>query len=273
MNNHYPVVLDALTKASSQNAELLKIAERQLKSWETERGFYSTLLIIACDKSLDVNIRWLSVLCIKNGVDRYWRKTAQNSIANDEKNIFRQRLLTSFNEPIYQIALQFSVIISKIARFDFPKEWPELFPTLLFGVQSVEELQQLRALLTMHHVVKSLASKRLIGDRRIFQQLTHSIFANILHLWIDRSKLFLHEVQTGSCKLKELLESSFLTLKILRKLVVNGFKDCSKENDAVNFLSLIFQQIGPFVECRAYLQNREQLLETCEKYLVLLIKV
>lgn len=45
MDNHYHIVLDALTKASSQNAELLKIAERQLKSWETERGFYSILLV------------------------------------------------------------------------------------------------------------------------------------------------------------------------------------------------------------------------------------
>ncbi|GFT81023.1 integrase catalytic domain-containing protein [Trichonephila clavipes] len=60
---------------------------------------------------------------------------------------------------------------------------------------------------------------------------------------------------------------------VLRNLVVNGFKDCSKETDAVNFLTLIFQQIGPFIECRSYLKDRTNLLELCEKYLVLLIKI
>ncbi|GFS79489.1 importin-11 [Nephila pilipes] len=273
MDNHYHVVLDALTKASSQNAELLKIAERQLKSWETERGFYSILLNIACDKTVDLDIRWLSVLCIKNGVDRFWRKSAPNAIANDEKDAIRQKLLTCFNDPVNQIALQFSVIISKIARFDFPKEWPELFTVLLNGTQSTDEIHQLRALLTMHHVVKAISSKRLTADRRMFHQLTASIFTNIFHLWINYSKLFLQEANRDFLKLKELLESSFLTLKILRNLMVNGFKDCSKETDAVTFLTLIFQQVGPFIECRSYLKDRTNLLEICEKYVVLLIKI
>ncbi|KAG8187533.1 hypothetical protein JTE90_008420 [Oedothorax gibbosus] len=263
----------ALTKASSQNAELLKIAERQLKSWESERGFYSILLNIACDTNVDVNIRWLSVLCIKNGVDRYWRKTAPNAIANDEKEALKQRLLTCFNEPINQIALQFSVIISKIARFDFPKEWPDLFTALLSITQSVDELHQARALLSMHHVVKALSSKRLTADRRIFYQLTTTIFTNVFHQWINYSKMFLEEVNRDSPKRKQLLENSFVTLKILRKLVVNGFKDCSKDPEAVNFLTLIFQQIGPFLDCRSYLKNHVQMLEVSEKYLVLLIKV
>ncbi|XP_054710284.1 LOW QUALITY PROTEIN: importin-11-like [Uloborus diversus] len=273
MDNHYHVVLDALTKASSQNAELLKIAECQLKSWESETGFYSTLLDIACNKNIDVNIRWLSVLCVKNGVDRYWRKTTHGSISNEEKEVLRQKLLTCLNEPVNQIALQFAVIISKIARFDFPKEWPDLFPALLNGTQSADQLHQLRSLLTMHHVVKSLSSKRLTFDRRMFQQLTASVFPNILHMWINYSKLFLQEVQTEHYKLNCVLESSFLTLKILRKLAINGFKDCSKEADAVNFLNLIFQQIGPFLECRVFLRGKENLLDICEKYLVLLIKV
>ena len=31
---------------------------------------------IFSNQNLDVNIRWLAVLYIKNGIDRYWRKTA-----------------------------------------------------------------------------------------------------------------------------------------------------------------------------------------------------
>lgn len=47
-NSNYYSLLDALTKASSQNTELLKDAERQLKCWETQPGFYSTLLVSRC---------------------------------------------------------------------------------------------------------------------------------------------------------------------------------------------------------------------------------
>ncbi|GIZ02379.1 importin-11 [Caerostris extrusa] len=253
MDNHYHAVLDALTKASSQNAELLKIAERQLKSWEHERGFYSILLDIACDNSVDLNIRWLSALCMKNGIDRFWRKSAPNAIVNNERAAIKQKLLNSFNEPVNQVALQFAIIISKVARFDFPKEWPELFTVLLNGIQATNEVHQTRALLTMYHVVKTLASKRLTADRRIFYQLTASVFQ-----W------YFSTMDTSE---------SFLSLKILRKLVVNGFKDCSKEPDAVRFLTLIFQQIGPFIECRSYLKNRGNMFETCEKYLVVLIKI
>lgn len=68
-------VFDALTKASSQDAAQLKLAEHKLKEWETEPGFYSTLLSIFSNYSIDVNVRWLAVMYIKNGVDRCCIKT------------------------------------------------------------------------------------------------------------------------------------------------------------------------------------------------------
>jgi hypothetical protein len=39
------IVLETLQRASSQNAEILKPAELKLKEWETETGFYTTLLV------------------------------------------------------------------------------------------------------------------------------------------------------------------------------------------------------------------------------------
>lgn len=55
---------------------MLKPAEQQLKEWETQPGFYSILQAIFSNHSIDVNVRWLAVLYFKNGIDRYWRKTA-----------------------------------------------------------------------------------------------------------------------------------------------------------------------------------------------------
>jgi hypothetical protein len=71
-----PMVIETLQRASSQNSEILKPAEQKLKEWEVQPGFYTILLNIISNHSLDVNVRWLAVLFFKNGIDRYWRKTA-----------------------------------------------------------------------------------------------------------------------------------------------------------------------------------------------------
>lgn len=55
------------------------------------------------------------------------------------------------------------MLIAKVARLDCPKEWPELFPTLLQAVENSDSIIQHRSLLTLHHVVKAISSKRLAG--------------------------------------------------------------------------------------------------------------
>lgn len=86
-----------------------------------------------------------------------------SAIVEDEKYNIRQGLLCNFSEPVSQIAIQRAVIVSKIARIDCPKEWPELFPTLLQAVESPDMLIQHRSLLTLYHVIKAISSKRLAG--------------------------------------------------------------------------------------------------------------
>lgn len=70
------LVLETLRRATSQNIEILKAAEVKIKEWEIEPGYYSVLLKILSNHSIDVTVRWLAVTCLKNGVDRYWRKVA-----------------------------------------------------------------------------------------------------------------------------------------------------------------------------------------------------
>lgn len=71
-----------------------------------------------------------------------------------------------------QIATQISVLIAKVARVDCPRQWPELIPTLLESVKVQDDLQQHRALLTLYHVTKTLASKRLAADRKLFYDVS-----------------------------------------------------------------------------------------------------
>lgn len=68
-----------------------------------------------------------------------------------------------------QVATQLAVLIAKIARVDCPREWPNLLPSLFEAVKSNDDVVRHRSLLTLHHVIKQLASKRLAADRRTFQ--------------------------------------------------------------------------------------------------------
>lgn len=68
-----------------------------------------------------------------------------------------------------QVATQLAVLIAKIARVDCPREWPNLLPSLFEAVKSSDDIVRHRSLLTLHHVIKQLASKRLLADRRTFQ--------------------------------------------------------------------------------------------------------
>uniref|UniRef100_A0A8C5C3D6 Importin 11 n=1 Tax=Gadus morhua TaxID=8049 RepID=A0A8C5C3D6_GADMO len=224
------VVLQTLTQATSQDTAGLKPAEEQLKQWETQPGFYSVLLNIFNNHMLDVNVRWLAVLYFKNGIDRYWRRVAPHSLSEEEKTSLRAGLITNFNEPVNQIATQIAVLIAKVARLDCPRQWPELIPILMESVKGQDGLQQHRALLTFYHVTKTLASKRLAQDRRLFED-------GFLNAVFERLKQFLECCRRvgkdGTCR--EKLEKTI----ILYTKVLLDFLDYHP----VAFISLIQQSL------------------------------
>ncbi|KAL4717034.1 hypothetical protein ACJJTC_016921 [Scirpophaga incertulas] len=276
--NIYALVLDTLNRATSQDAEVLKPAEKKLQEWEIEPGFYSVLLDVLSNHSFDVNVRWLAVMCFKNGVDRYWRRNAPNAITDVEKQKLRVGLMSSniLSEPVLQIATQQAVLIAKIARFDCPLQWPNLVPDLIGALKAPQPLVQHRSLLIFHHLVKALASKRVIGDRKVFQELTVSVYSYILNLWHENTELFLRHIQQGHSTevITEHLEKALLCLRILRKLTVFGFKKPHDSQDAVAFLNVVFERTKTSLECRKLLKGRGiYLLELCEKFIIHLTKV
>uniref|UniRef100_A0A7N6A3I5 Importin-11 n=1 Tax=Anabas testudineus TaxID=64144 RepID=A0A7N6A3I5_ANATE len=226
MDSASTVVLQALTQATSQDTAVLKPAEEQLRQWETQPGFYSVLLNIFNNHMLDVNVRWLAVLYFKNGIDRYWRRVAPHALSEEEKVSLRAGLITNFNEPVNQIATQIAVLIAKVARLDCPRQWPELIPILLESVKGQDGLQQHRALLTFYHVTKTLASKRLAQDRRLFQDLASGIYSFACSLWSHHTDCFLQQIYArDEAAALSSLERTLLSLKVLRKLTVHGFQE------------------------------------------------
>lgn len=69
------------------------------------------------------------------------------------------------------VATQIAVLIGKLARYDCPRNWPQFVPTLMEAVRTNDALCQQRALLAFYHVTKVLASKRLMHDRKLFEEV------------------------------------------------------------------------------------------------------
>ncbi|XP_070268145.1 importin-11 isoform X1 [Myotis yumanensis] len=274
LNSASTVVLQVLTQATSQDTALLKPAEEQLKQWETQPGFYSVLLNIFTNHDLDVNVRWLAVLYFKNGIDRYWRRVAPHALSEEEKSTLRAGLITNFNEPINQIATQIAVLIAKVARLDCPRQWPELIPILIESVKVQDDLRQHRALLTFYHVTKTLASKRLAADRKLFSDLASGIYNFACSLWNHHTDTFLHHVSSGNeAAALNSLERTLLSLKVLRKLTVNGFVEPHKNMEVMGFLHGIFDRLKQFLECSRNVDTDTVFRDKLEKTIILFTKV
>jgi hypothetical protein len=62
-----------LQSATSHEYAQRQAAGNQLTSWELQPGYYSSLQAIYLDKSLAYEVRFLAIIQLKNGIDRYWR--------------------------------------------------------------------------------------------------------------------------------------------------------------------------------------------------------
>ncbi|XP_037114580.1 importin-11 [Syngnathus acus] len=269
------VVLKTLTQATSQDTAVLKPAEEQLRQWETQPGFYSVLLNIFNNHMLDVNVRWLAVLYFKNGIDRYWRRVAPNALSEEEKTTLRAGLITNFNEPVNQIATQIAVLIAKVARLDCPRQWPELIPILLESVvKGQDALQQHRALLTFYHVTKTLSSKRLAQDKRLFQDLASGIYSFACSMWSHHTDLFLQQIcARDETAAMASLERTLLSLKVLRKLTVHGFQEPQQNMEVMGFLNAVFERLKQFLDCCRQIDTGSTCREKLEKTIILYTKV
>ncbi|XP_065222298.1 importin-11 [Planococcus citri] len=266
-----------LSQATSQDANILKPAEQKLREWETDKGFYTSLCKVLANHEVDVPVRWLATVCLKNGVDKYWRKTAPNAISEDERSIIKTELMKCFDEPVDAVAFQLAVIMAKIARLDWPKEWPELINILIDNIKCNDnEVRRRRSLLILCHVVKILSTKRLIGDKKLFCDLSAQLFPIMYQFWnfcID-TIVFKNPEQKKEIGFRFDLEMLQLTTKILLKLTVYGFNKPYQCPETINFIASIFERIKTILQLRLALGTTdERCMVLVEKISLTMVKI
>jgi Importin-beta N-terminal domain len=91
-----------LSMAASHVEADRKPAEAKLLEMEKMPQYWAQLQLTYFDLSLDQKVRSLAIICLKNGVTKYWRKTATNAVPEQEKILLRfptfNQGLTSCND-------------------------------------------------------------------------------------------------------------------------------------------------------------------------------
>lgn len=99
------------------------------------------------------------------------------------------------------------------------------------------------------------------------------MFSFLLELWRLETAAFLSAGGQDMERTAPCLELSHLALKILRKLIIHGFKKPEESEDAILFLKSIFDQVKVMLTFRKQNESNEHIKTISEKYIVLLTKV
>lgn len=273
-----------LQSASSNDQQQVKSGTQQLQNWEKYPGFYSSLQSLLLNKALPFEVRYLSVIQVKNGIDKYWRKTALNAIKKDEKDLVRSRCLESgINEPDRRLALQISIVIAKITRYEYPHDWPDVLDSILEQLQpssgrTPNFLPLSRALLILLYIIKELSTAKLQRSRASLQFAAPRIVQVVGQIYVRQVKTWITFLTTGGDDeggALETIEVSLLALQVLRRLIVSGYDFPNRHAEIRDIWSILvsdFEQILALVHGNLSLlgANARKLIE---KHLIQISKL
>ena len=188
--NDGPALLDVLSRAMAPADEIRMPASATLKQLENRPGFVSLLLHLSQSSPHDphAHLRQFASIQLKNVVSRSWRRGGDN-IHENERASLRQSLLGRLHEQNKQVAEQLLVVISKIAREDFPARWPSLLDTLMQQAMTPHAPFVMR---TMNKIFKTLSSKRKSSDRRSYTELANQVLPYLVPHWSKRQSELFH---------------------------------------------------------------------------------
>ncbi|EDU43667.1 importin 11 [Pyrenophora tritici-repentis] len=250
------ILFHVLRSASSTDQTQVQTGTKQLQHWEKAQGFYPLLQSVYLDKSLPLEVRYLAVIQLKNGIDKYWRKTATNAVTKEDKNTIRARLLESaVNEADHRLALQNALVVAKIVRYEYPTDWPGLFQQLLQILRTAADpsaypLQLPRALLVLLYIVKELSTGRLPRTRQSLQTVAPEIFNVIGTIYVSKVQAWQTFFQHGGDDEGGALESidnSLLAIKAIRRLIIAGYEFPGRDKDVQEFWTLTRAHFGEFL--------------------------
>ncbi|ODA78430.1 hypothetical protein RJ55_05811 [Drechmeria coniospora] len=243
----------ALQLATSHDYTQRQAMGRQLVSWEQHPGYYSSLQAVYLDKSLPTDMRFLAVIQLKNGVDKYWRLFAQakNGIKAEEKKLIRSNLFKgTIDEDEKNLALHNALVVAKVVRIDYPGEWPDALSSIISLLRSSKDGSQRHLYGTLQillRVVKELGTARLRRSQTALHSVTPELVYLLSEIFSERTDAwfsFLNGRQGNELEATMAMHNSLLALRTLRRLVVHGYERPHSDKSVEKFWTLSQHQFG-----------------------------
>jgi len=132
-------------------------------------------------------IRLLAIVTAKNAVGSSWSKSKSqgewSKVSEAEKQTVRTAAFARLlDDPSPRIAVQLSLLIANMSKYDFPTPWSTLLSDLInLAMSSTAPIpQRLRVLKTLKHVLVSLQSKQfMIGNTTGFLNMSNKEFEEL----------------------------------------------------------------------------------------------
>lgn len=220
----------------------------------------------------------------------------------EEKNAIKARLLEDFAEESNEvIAVQVALVVGRIAKFDWPRLWPNLVEVLggraiMMEEEEVERTgmergwRQLRALLNLHQILKEMTRNAGRGAKLTFMEIGgRALFERLMDLWregMDDLLGLLSAIGNGEADAANLTlvnlpdhaqpsqssprsvhsiryraEVAKWSLKIMAALVVYGFEDWSQEPMAITFYEILLDRFPYCLDAAFHLPPDTPLLD------------
>ncbi|KAF3394574.1 Importin-11 [Penicillium rolfsii] len=249
-------VVDALVLAASSTQQQVQTGTKQLENWERQRLYHAMLQDVFLDRSLPTEVRYLAIIRLKHGIDRFWRKTATNAISKEEKAQIKTRSLEAgIEEPARPLALQNALIVAKILRYEFPHDWPDAITSVISFLRSSNQphanpIQLPRTLLILLQIIKELSTARIQRTRVHLQSVSPEIFQVLGGIYVDKVGQWTGILEHGGsdeAALLEILEQSLVSLKVLRRLIISGFEHPGRDQDVQKFWHLTSTHFSRFL--------------------------
>lgn len=199
--------------------------------------------------------------------------TTPSAITESAKSHLRSRFIASaVTEPVPQLAVQNAVIVGKVARLEYPLDWPDVFSELTTIIRDASQatsssgevdeatgLRLSRSLSVLLHVVKELATGRLIRTKANLQSVTPEVFRVLGGVYVRHVKIW-HDLLGQSPvppRTSEMMNISLLSLKILRRLIVAGYEFPNRVAEVRELWQILSAQVWSLLNAEPQLAGND----------------
>ena len=180
-----------------------------------------------------------------------WLLIKSSPIALEEKETIRSKLLVGVGVRSSPLAAQHAVAMSRIARIDFPTDYPSVLDDLVRFLSAAAHSDDIvglqNGLYTTKLIVKILSASRIRAMRLQFEQHVPSLFSALVSMYqsyVAQWKRVIDQEKWYDTSLIALMKTTLLCIKVFRHLVAYGYENPHDVGAVRDLLDLLTREYG-----------------------------